>query len=48
MSNLFETITAKIIQVIEAGEATGSISWAGQGASGAMPRNFKTGNMFRD
>jgi antirestriction protein ArdC len=44
--NLFETITDKIIAVIEAGEATGSITWAGQGASGAMPRNLKTGNPY--
>ena len=45
MNNLFETITDRIIAVIEAGQATGSVSWAGQGA-GAMPRNLKTGNDY--
>lgn len=46
-TNLFEAITNKIIAVIEAGEATGAISWAGQGAIAGMPRNLKTGNAYQ-
>ena len=46
MSNLFETITAKIIRVIEAGETKRGIQWAGQGAAGGMPVNLKTGNFY--
>lgn len=45
-TNLFESITDKIIQVIEAGEATGSISWAGQGGASGMPVNLKTGKAY--
>lgn len=45
-SNLFETITNKIIAVIEAGDANGGIKWAGQGASAGLPINFKTGNPY--
>ena len=44
--NLFETITDKIISVIEAGEANGGIKWAGQGASAGLPINLKTGNPY--
>jgi len=44
--NLFETITEKIISVIEAGEANGGIKWAGQGASASLPINLKTGNPY--
>lgn len=47
MENLFETITDKIIAVIEAGEAKGCIQWAGQGASSGMPINLKTGNAYQ-
>ena len=44
--NLFEVITDRIISVIEAGEATGCISWAGQGAASGLPVNLKTGNAY--
>ena len=44
--NLFETITDKIIALIEAGEANGRITWAGQGAVAGMPVNMKTGNAY--
>lgn len=44
--NIYEQITDKIIGVIEAGEAKGSISWAGQGATAGMPRNLKTGKEY--
>ena len=45
--NLFESITDKIMSVIEAGEASGCISWAGQGASASgMPVNLKTGKAY--
>ncbi len=44
--NLFETITDKIISLIEAGEAHGRITWAGQGAVAGMPVNMKTGNAY--
>ena len=44
--DLFQSITDRIIGVIEAGEATGSIKWAGQGAAGAMPVNLKTGKEY--
>lgn len=44
--NLFETITAKIISVIEAGEASGSVTWAGQGTASGMPVNLKTGKAY--
>jgi len=45
-ASLFEAITNKIIAVIEAGEANGGITWAGQGASAGLPVNLKTGNPY--
>lgn len=44
--NLFETITDKIISVIEAGKAKGCVTWAGQGAASGMPVNLKTGKAY--
>ena len=44
--NIFESITAKIVAIIETGEAKGCISWAGQGAAAGMPVNLKTGKAY--
>lgn len=46
-TDLFQRVTNKIIEVIEAGEANGCISWAGQGAAAGLPRNLKTGNAYQ-
>ena len=45
--SLFEQITDKIISIIEAGEAKGGITWAGQAATAGMPINLKTGNAYQ-
>lgn len=46
-TNLFETITDKIISILEAGEASGSITWNGQGGASGMPINLKTGKAYQ-
>ena len=46
-TNIFESITDRIITVIESGLATGVVTWAGHGNSGKPPVNFKTGKAYR-
>ena len=46
-TNIFDSITNRIVAVIEAGLATGTVTWAGQGNSGRLPVNFKTGKAYR-
>lgn len=42
-ADIFDSITNSIIEVIEAGKACGSITWAGQGKAAGLPFNLKTG-----
>ena len=44
--NIFDSITDKIIAIIEAGDAKGGISWAGQGAKSGIPVNLLTKNAY--
>lgn len=46
-TNVYETITAKIVAILEAGKSTGSITWNGQGEAGKIPYNLKTGDPYR-
>jgi antirestriction protein ArdC len=45
-TNAYEAITDKIIGILEAGKAAGSITWNGQGEAGRMPYNLKTGDPY--
>lgn len=45
-TNAYEAITDKIIGILEAGKASGSITWNGQGEAGRMPYNLKTGDPY--
>jgi antirestriction protein ArdC len=42
-TDVFESITARIVALLEAGRTGGSITWKGQGESGRIPYNLKTG-----
>jgi antirestriction protein ArdC len=42
-TDVFENITARIVALLEAGKTGGSITWKGQGESGRIPYNIKTG-----
>lgn len=46
-TNVYETITAKIVAILEAGKSAGSITWNGQGEAGKIPYNLKTGDPYR-
>lgn len=45
-TNAYETITGRIVAILEAGKATGSVTWRGQGETGRMPYNLKTGQPY--
>lgn len=45
-TDAYEAITDKIIGILEAGKAAGSITWNGQGEAGRMPYNLKTGDPY--
>lgn len=46
-TNVYEAITGKIVAILEAGKAKGSITWNGQGEAGKIPYNLKTGGPYR-
>lgn len=45
-TNVYDAITAKIVSILEAGKATGHITWHGQGETGRIPYNLKTGRPY--
>ncbi len=46
-TNVYEVITGKIVAILEAGKAKGSITWNGQGEAGKIPYNLKSGDPYR-
>lgn len=45
--NVYDAITSKIVALLEAGKAKGSVTWNGQGEGGRMPYNLKSGERYR-
>lgn len=45
-TNVYDSITEKIVSILEAGLAKGSLTWHGQGETGRIPYNLKTGRPY--
>ena len=46
-TNVFGKITERIVSILEAGKASGSITWSGQGEADRNPYNLSTGMQYR-
>lgn len=46
-TDVFGKITERIVSILEAGQASGSITWSGQGEAGRIPYNLSTGKQYR-
>ncbi len=46
-TDVFGKITERIVSILEAGKASGSVTWSGQGEAGRIPYNLSTGKQYR-
>ena len=46
-TDVFGKITERIVSILEAGKASGSITWSGQGEADRIPYNLSTGKQYR-